>query len=192
MSLRVACLHRSDSQPGTQIPYNHPAPMLRTELYADPANLFLHDVILAACQKHPQKLALVDTSANRCFTYAEYAETVEQLARGLVAGGIQPGEVVAIFLPNSWEFAATYHAATLAGAIPTLLNPAYREREIRHQLENCGAVFLITDGPLFECVNPGGLPSLRRIFTTRTICPGTEDFATLLKSTSARLPEPAA
>ena len=97
--------------------------MLRTKLYANPDNLFLHDVILDSCRKFPQKLALVDASINRRFTYAEYGETVECLARGLVAAGLQPGGVVAIFLSNSWEFAVTYHAATLAGGVPTLLNP---------------------------------------------------------------------
>ena len=164
--------------------------MLRTQLYADPAGRLVHDIVLETCRRIPAKIALVDSSCNRSFTYAEYGEMVESLARGLVSAGLKVGEVVAIFLPNSWEFAITYHAATLAGGIPTLLNPAYREREIGYQLENCGAAFLITDGPLFPCVNPGGLPSLRRIFTTRTSSPGTDDFGTLLKPTSAKLPEP--
>ena len=88
-----------------------------------------------------------------------------------ISAGLAPGEVVAIFLPNSWEFAITYHAATLAGGIPTLLNPSYREREIRYQLENSGAVFLITDAPLLENVNLAGLPALRRVFTTRQRTP---------------------
>jgi long-chain acyl-CoA synthetase len=166
--------------------------MLRTQLYANPDGRFVHDIVLETCRRIPGKIALVDSSCNRNFTYAEYGELVESLARGFVAAGLKPGEVIAIFLPNSWEFAIAYHAATLAGGIPTLLNPAYREREIRYQLENCGAAFLVSDGPLFECVTPGGLPSLRRVFTTRTSSPGTEDFATLLKSTSAKLPEPVA
>jgi acyl-CoA synthetase (AMP-forming)/AMP-acid ligase II len=97
--------------------------------------------------------------------------------------------VVAIFLPNSWEFAIAYHAATLAGGIPTLLNPAYREREIRYQLENSGATFLITDAPLLENVNLTGLPSLRRVFTTRHERPGCADFASLLRPTSAKFPD---
>src|ERR1700677_1744501 len=97
--------------------------MLRTQLYADPTNIFVHDAILASCRKHAQKTALVDASCGRRMTYAEYGETVEALARGLVAAGVSPGEVLAIFLPNCWEFCVAYHAATLAGAIPTLLNP---------------------------------------------------------------------
>ena len=74
--------------------------MLRTKLYADPSGLFLHDIILDSCHKFAEKTALIDPSANRRFTYAEYGEIVENLARGLVAAGLQPGEVVAIFLPN--------------------------------------------------------------------------------------------
>ena len=131
--------------------------MLRTELYADPTNIFVHDAILASCRKHAQKTALVDASCGRRMTYAEYGETVEALARGLVAAGVKPGEVVAIFLPNSWEFCVAYHAATLAGAIPTLLNPTYREREVRYQLENSGAALLITDARILLEFNLGGL-----------------------------------
>ena len=164
--------------------------MLRTRLYADPTGRFVHDVVLQSCQHNSSKTALVDTSRDRRFTFAEYCSLVESLARGLISAGLAPGEVVAIFLPNSWEFAITYHAATLAAGIPTLLNPSYREREIRYQLENSGATFLITDAPLLENVNLSGLPSLRRVFTTRHERASREDFASLLRSTSAKFPEP--
>jgi len=166
--------------------------MLRTKLYADPTGRFVHDVVLQSCQKNASKTALIDTSCDRRFTFAEYGSLVESLARGLISAGLAPGEVVAIFLPNSWEFAITYHAATLAGGLPTLLNPSYREREIRYQLENSGAVFLITDAPLLENADLTGLPALRRVFTTRTHSSraGCEDFANLLRPTSAKFPEP--
>jgi long-chain acyl-CoA synthetase len=166
--------------------------MLRTELYADPAGRFVHDVVLDSCRKNSSKTALIDTSCDRRLTFSEYGSLVESLGRGLVSAGLAPGEVIAIFLPNSWEFAITYHAATLAGGIPTPVNPSYREREIRYQLENSGAAFLITDGPLLENVNLEGLPSLRRIFTTRSLArerEGCEDFANLLRPTSATFPE---
>ncbi len=167
-------------------------PMLRTQLFADPAGHFLHDVVLESCQQNPNKTALIDTSCNRRFTFGEYGNLVESLARGLISAGLAPGEVIAIFLPNSWEFAITYHAATLAGGIPTLLNPAYREREIRYQLENSGAAFLISDSPLLDNVNLAGLPNLRRVFLTRSSSTQSacEDFATLLQPTSGKFPQP--
>jgi acyl-CoA synthetase (AMP-forming)/AMP-acid ligase II len=164
--------------------------MLRTQLFADPTNCFLHDVILDSCRRFPNKLALVDGSSNRRLTYAEYGSAVESLAHGLVAAGLCPGNIVAIFLPNSWEFAVTYHAATLAGGVPTLLNPTYREREVRYQLENSGAAFLITDGPFLTNVNLSGLPALRRVYTTRQPGPNSELFANLLTPTAASLPRP--
>jgi long-chain acyl-CoA synthetase len=165
--------------------------MLRTQLLANPAGLFLHDLVLDSCRRNAQKTALVDTSCGRRFTYSDYGETVESLARGLIAAGVRPGEVVAIFLPNSWEFCATFHAAQLAGAIPTLLNPTYREREVRYQLENSGAKILITDGANLEGIHLAGLHDLRRVYTTRVPAPGAESFANLLRPTTGTCPEPA-
>jgi long-chain acyl-CoA synthetase len=164
--------------------------MLRTQLYADPNNVFVHDAVLASCRLHPGKVALVDTSCGRRLTYAEYGETVEALARGLIASGLKPGEVVAIFLCNGWEFCTAYHATTLAGGIPTLLNPTYRQREVCHQLGNSGAVFLITDGPNIDGIHLGALPNLRRIFCTRQQGSGSEAFSDLIKPSRSAFPGP--
>jgi acyl-CoA synthetase (AMP-forming)/AMP-acid ligase II len=164
--------------------------MLRTQLYSDPDNVFVHDAILAACRRHGEKTALVDASRGRRLSYAEYGQVVESLARGLVSAGVRPGEVIAIFLANSWEFCAAYHAGTLAGAIPTLLNPTYREREVRQQLGNSGAVFLITDRVNIEGINLAGLPNLRRVYCTREQGSGADPFSNLLKPVRSTLPLP--
>jgi acyl-CoA synthetase (AMP-forming)/AMP-acid ligase II len=164
--------------------------MLRSQLYADPDHVFMHDAILASCRRHGEKTALVDASYGRRLSYAEYGEMVEALARGLVAAGVKPGEVVAIFLANSWEFCVAYHATTLAGAIPTLLNPTYREREVRHQLGNSEAVLLITDRTNIDGINLAGLPNLRRVYCTREQGSGAGNFSDLLKPVSAMLPLP--
>jgi long-chain acyl-CoA synthetase len=156
--------------------------MLRTHLYADPHGRFVHEVVLESCARFPNKIALIDSSCGRRITYAEYAQLVERVARGLVAAGLRPGEVVAIYLPNSWEFCVGYHAATLAGGVPTLLNPSYREREVRYQLQNSGAALLITDGPLLCGIDLAGLPGLRRVYTTRLSAGGAEPFADLFRS----------
>jgi long-chain acyl-CoA synthetase len=164
--------------------------MLRTALYADPTGRFLHDLILTSCRKYPQKTAIVDGSNGRRISYAEYGEIITSLAYGLVEAGLRPGEVVAIFLPNCWEFCAAYHAATLAGGIPTLMNPTYREREVRYQLENSGAAFLITDGPLLEGINLSGLGALRRVYNIRQRHSEAEDFQALVGNGTGSLPRP--
>src|SRR6185437_16885014 len=114
--------------------------VLRSELYADPTGIFVHDAVLKACSRFGVRTAIVDGDTR--ISFAQYGDRVEKLARGFVAAGILPGDRIAIFLPNSWEFAAAYHAATLAGAIPAPVNPSYKERELRYQLENSGATFL--------------------------------------------------
>ena len=164
--------------------------MLRTRLYADPQGLFVHDIILESCNRFPHKTAIIDSSCERRISYAEYGELVRTLARGLVAAGLKSGEVVAIYLANCWEFCATYHAATLAGGIPTLLNPTYREREVRYQLENSGAALLISDGVNLEGINLAGVTNLRRVFTTRHPHAGAEEFSSLLRPATCALPLP--
>ena len=166
--------------------------MIRNQLYADPAGWFVHELILDSCRKHAGKTALVDTSCGRRISYAEYGELVESLAKGFVSAGVKPGDVIAIFLFNSWEFCIAYHAATLAGAIPTPLNPTYREREVRYQLENSGACLLISDGPNLEGISLGGLASLRAVYTTRHHAAGALPFSELLKPGLGTISEPIA
>jgi acyl-CoA synthetase (AMP-forming)/AMP-acid ligase II len=162
----------------------------RTQLYADPAGKLVHDLVFAAADRHPEKIAIIDTSTTppRQVTYAEYADMVERIARGLIAARIQPQQVVAIFLPNSWEFCAAFHAISYAGAISTLLNPSYREREVRYQLENSDAVALITDGPLIHDINLAELPALKHVFYTRTGSGAAEPFTWLLKQRANPMP----
>lgn len=164
--------------------------MLRTRLYADPKHLFLHDLVLDSCRRFPEKTALIDPAADRRISYAEYGQLLQDLARGLVNVHLKPGEVVAIFLFNAWEFCLAYHAVTLAGGIPTLLNPTYREREVRFQLENSEASLLITDASNITGVNLAGLPHLRQVYTTRQRLTGAGEFESLLSPTSHVLPRP--
>jgi len=164
--------------------------MLRTKLYADPGGIFVHDLVTCAAERFGELTAIVDISCfpERRISFAEYADVVASLARGFVSAGVTPGDVIAIFLPNSWEFCAVYHAATRAGAIPTLINPSYRERELRYQLEASRASLLITDGPLLSGVELSGLPNLRGVYVTRSSATGARAFDSLLSSSSEPLP----
>jgi len=167
---------------------------MRTRLFADPEGKFVPDAVLDSCRRHAGKTAIIDVSCApaRCITYAEYGEMVERVARGLVAAGVRPGDRVGIFLPNCWEFGVAFHAASLAGAAPTTLNPTYREREVRYQLENAEAVALVTDGALLGGISFAGLPALRNVYTIRTAAGGgSVPFATLLEGGSAPVPRPA-
>jgi len=151
-------------------------------LYADPEGKFVHDLVLEACRKHGDKVAVVDTPCTpyRRITYAEYGDLVERAARGFVAADVRPGDMIGIYLPNCWEFGVAFHAAMLAGATPTTMNPTYREREVRYQMETSEAVALISDGPLLKGISLSGLRALRKLYAVRDAsCAGVEPLSSL-------------
>jgi acyl-CoA synthetase (AMP-forming)/AMP-acid ligase II len=170
-----------------------PKAPVRTGLYADPEGKFLHNVVLEACQKYSDKTAIVDTSCTpaRRISYAEYGELVERTARGLVAAGIRPGDRIGVYLPNCWEFGVAFHGAMMAGAIPTTMNPTYRDREVHYQMEISDAVALVSDGTLLQGIDLSGMPALKKVYCTRCPGSGTEPLGTLyLHAGRDILPEP--
>ncbi len=66
------------------------------------------------------------------------------MAANLRKLGIEPGDRIAIMLPNTPQMIMTYFAILKAGAVVTLTNPLYMETEIVHQLSDSGAKMLIT------------------------------------------------
>ncbi len=167
----------------------------RDRFLRSPDGVFLHQAVLAACEQFPTNVAIVDSSTTppTRISYAQYAEMVINVAKSFVIAGVVPGDRVAIFLSNSWEFAVILHAANLAGATATMLNPSYREREVRYQLENSGARVLVTDGPQITGMNLSELPDLKKVYCTRTTGTiGDTPFSELLRGTSASLPDPSA
>jgi long-chain acyl-CoA synthetase len=75
-------------------------------------------------------------------TIVTYRDLREQSAR--VAGllrdrGVQPGDRVAIMLPNVPEFAVIYYAVMRAGAVAVPMNPLLKAREVTHYVADSGA-----------------------------------------------------
>ncbi len=167
---------------------------IRTGLYADPTGKFVHDAVLDSCRQYGDKTALIDTSCTpyRRISFSEYGDLVERTARGLVAAGIRPGDRIGVYLPNCWEFGVVFHAATMAGAVPTTMNPTYRGREVHYQMEATDAVALVSDGPLLEGVDLSGIPALRHVYSVRTAAPGAvEAFSNLYQHPGHEpLPQP--
>lgn len=153
---------------------------MRTRLHRDPSGLFLHQALLEACARFAPREAIVDLSDGARVEYARLGEHVRSAARSLVRLGLKPGEVVAIFLPNCWEYAVAAHAICLAGGIPTLLNPSYKEREVRYQLQDSHAAMLITEGTLLNGIDLSGLP-IRTGIHTRHSFAGSMAFSDLLR-----------
>ena len=92
---------------------------------------------------HPDRDALVECASGRRWTYAQFHAATGDLARGLLAAGIEVGDRVGIWSPNCAEWVLLQYAAARVGAILVNLNPAYREHEIRYTLQQSGTRLLV-------------------------------------------------
>ena len=72
-------------------------------------------------------------------TYAELEAKASQVAAGLAARGIGPGDRVALSCPNLPYFPVVYYGILKAGATVVPLNILLTEREIAYHLEDSAA-----------------------------------------------------
>lgn len=90
--------------------------------------------------------AIVDLSVvpEERISFEELAERSHAVARGLIAVGIEPGDRVAIWAPNIWEWVVALLGAQTAGAALVPLNTRYKGTEAADILRRSGARVLFT------------------------------------------------
>ncbi|MBW0103591.1 AMP-binding protein [Pseudonocardia sp. KRD291] len=94
--------------------------------------------------------ALLDGGSGRSISYTELTGMIDKIAAGLVERGIGTGDVVALFAPNSPQWAALFHGVLRANAIVTSANSMYTGGELAHQLTDSGAKMVITVSPFLD------------------------------------------
>lgn len=145
---------------------------------------------LDACVAHcPDKVALtavrLDGDAVRRFSYRELATLADRVAIGLNRLGVGHGDVVAMQLPNWWQFTVLYLACSRIGAVLNPLMPIFRERELSFMLKHGDAKVLVVPKSfrgfdheaMARSLQPD-LPALRTIVVVDG--GGADDFDTLL------------
>jgi fatty-acyl-CoA synthase len=90
------------------------------------------------------ELALIARQEGVRWTYAELKRRVDDLAAGLAALGLEPGERIGIWSPNNSAWVITQFAAAKAGLILVNINPAYRLSEVEYALNKVGCRALVT------------------------------------------------
>lgn len=78
------------------------------------------------------------------FTYQQFKQLSDRFAAGLQRIGIQPGDRVALLLPNSPQYIIAYYGVLKAGAVVLPLNPLYTESELTYHLTDSEAKAIIT------------------------------------------------
>ncbi|MFF2950332.1 beta-ketoacyl synthase N-terminal-like domain-containing protein [Kitasatospora sp. NPDC057965] len=126
--------------------------------------------------------AVAATDGRRSHSWADWRAEAGALAAGLQDLGIGPGDVVAVQLPNCWEYLVTHAAVAELGAVLLPLHLALGARESAALLDRARAALLVA---------PTGQESagVRRL----AVGPGAGSaphFAQLVERFSGRGPEP--
>ena len=120
------------------IPVRRPA-MIDAGLWFDQT---INESLDAAVLAHPERTAFTAVRLDGdtlSMTYSELGAVVDRVALGLNRLGVRASDVVAVQLPNWWEFTVTYLACARIGAVMNPLMHIFRERELEFMLAHSEA-----------------------------------------------------
>ena len=94
--------------------------------------------------RFPNREALVDCTTKRRFTYRELDHAVDTFARGLLALGLEKGDRIGVWSPNTVEWVITQYATAKLGIILVNVNPSYQRRELEFVVKQSGMKVLVS------------------------------------------------
>lgn len=108
----------------------------------------LGQMLANTAERFPEKRVIYFLDAS--MDYRALDRHVSAFATALDKLGLKKGDVVALMLPNSFQYVITYYAAARIGCIATGINPTYQPGEILHQLKLTGAKALVCLDALYQ------------------------------------------
>jgi fatty-acyl-CoA synthase len=92
---------------------------------------------------HGTREALVVRHQDIRWTYHQFWNEIDTVARALVARGFSKGDRIGIWAPNLSEWALIQFASARIGVIQVSINPAYRTHEVAYVLNQSGCKGLV-------------------------------------------------
>ena len=130
----------------------------------------IDNFLVDAVTRTPDKPAVVAYRADRPepvrLSYQQLADKVALAAGGLRGLGVGPGDVVALQLPNWWEFVVTALACGRIGAVVNPLMPIFRERELEFMLGFAEAKVLVVPASFRNFDHEAMAERLQRVLPT--------------------------
>ena len=88
-------------------------------------------------------------------TYEEAGKLIDSFGTALHNLGVKKGEVIALLMPNSFQYVIAFYGILKIGAIATGINPTYKPLEVLNQIEPTNTKYLITLDTLYgELIKP--------------------------------------
>jgi len=106
----------------------------------------ISEMVDSIATKYPDTEAIVSAHQDIRWTYREFAERVNQVARALMGLGVEKGDRVGIWAMNYAEWVLIQFATSKIGAIMVNINPAYRTYELEYVLKQAEISTLIVQG----------------------------------------------
>jgi amino acid adenylation domain-containing protein len=103
----------------------------------------VRDFLEDSARRLPEKIALVCDGQR--LTYCAVDAMANRLAQALAQLGVQRGDRVAVFMPNSVETVVAIFAIVKAGGVFVVINPTTKRDKLIYILNNCRAAALITE-----------------------------------------------
>ena len=121
----------------------------------------LHDFLNQAAHRSPDVQAM--TAGEATLTYGQLGHDATALARSLRASGVQPGDRVIVFSPNTITAAVGFWAVVMCGAVVVMISPRTPARKLAWVLKDADAAALITEESLVGVAAEAGLTKLRAV-----------------------------
>ena len=88
-----------------------------------------------------------DGGAWQTITWEQTRQQASELAAGLIDLGLEPGDRVALMLPNRVEHVLADFAVMHAGGVPVTFYATLAPDQVRYVAADCGATIAVLDGP---------------------------------------------
>ncbi|MFF8695166.1 FadD3 family acyl-CoA ligase [Streptomyces sp. NPDC015144] len=102
------------------------------------------ELVQAAARRYGDREAVVEGRVR--VSYAELGERVERAAAACLASGVEPGDRVAIWAPNTLDWIVSALGAVTAGAVLVPLNTRFKGTEAAYVLDRSRAKLLFVTG----------------------------------------------
>ncbi|MBA2875260.1 class I adenylate-forming enzyme family protein [Thermaerobacillus caldiproteolyticus] len=112
----------------------------------------ISELLARNARKFPEKKAFIDGEA--ALSYREVDQAVNRLASSLGHLGIQRGDKVVLYMPNTKELVFAYFAVLRLGAIVVPVNARLVAEEVRYIIEHCEARAVIAHDWIYKELDP--------------------------------------
>lgn len=114
---------------------------------------------------NPDHPAVVMAGSGETISYRELDERSNQLAHLLRAGGLRPGDHLALFMENQVRFMEVVWAALRSGLYLTAINSFLTADEVAYIIDDCDARFVISSrakADVAAAIDPATTPQVER------------------------------